>query len=386
MKLPPKVKLPPKAKRPKKRETFSRLQVIFSKAPVEIGAFCCPDLMAAPLVSVVMPARNAAATVAAAIASLQAQELRDFEIVVIDHDSGDSTSSIVREMAEHDPRIRLFRCPGTFVEAANLAWREATGTLIARMDSDDVAAPERLRLQRDLLLARPDISACGSLVRILKRNPDGGFSPPDAGYLRYEKWINSLVEPDEIAAQRFVDSPMPNPATMVRREVLEAVGGYHDPAWAEDYDLWLRLLEGGYRLAKVPQVLLDWHDAGTRSTRTVERYSLRRFQEAKAHFLARLPAVRDLGVVICGAGPIGKEMAGLLRHEGIRVHAFMEVNPRRIGNLISGAPVYDINRVGEFAGKAIPLPAVGRGTGRETIRQDLLAAGFIEGGTFFCVA
>jgi len=292
----------------------------------------------------------------------------------------------LRALADTDPGIRLFQCGGTFVEAANLAWREAKGAFIARMDSDDIAAPGRLRLQRDFLLARPDIAACGSLVRILKREPDGRFTAPDGGYLRYEKWINSLLEPDEIAAQRFIDSPMPNPTAMVRREVLEAVGGYRDPAWAEDYDLWLRLLEGGYRLAKVPQVLLDWHDAGARSTRTVERYSLRRFQEAKAHFLARLPSVRELGVVICGAGPIGKEMAGLLRNEGIAIRAFIEVNPRRIGNRIAGAPVHGTDRVGDFAGKAILLPAVGRGTGRETIRHLLQAAGFIEGETFFCVA
>jgi glycosyltransferase involved in cell wall biosynthesis len=353
---------------------------------MKIGAFSCPKPMAIPLVSVVMPARNAASTVTAAIASLQNQDLPDIEIVLVDHRSSDTTFSLMREKAAADPRVRVLQCAGSFVEAANLAWREASGQFIARMDSDDVAAPQRIRLQRDLLLSRPDLAACGTLVRILKRDADGGFTPPDGGYRRYEGWINSLVEPDEIAAQRFIDSPMPNPSTMVRREVLDAVGGYHDPVWAEDYDLWLRLLESGYRLGKVPQILLDWHDTGTRSTRTVERYSQTRFQEAKAHYLARLPAVAELGVVICGAGPIGKEMAGHLHRAGIEVHAFVEVNPRRIGNLISGKPVYGTDRVGEFAGKAIPLPAVGRGSGRETLRRDLQNAGFIEGETFFCVA
>jgi len=342
--------------------------------------------MATPLVSVVMPARNAGATVADAIASLQRQDPGDIEIVLVDHGSSDDTFSVMTEKAESDPRIRVFRCGGTFVEAANLAWRKASGAFIARMDSDDLAAPERLRLQSEYLLARPDLAACGTLVRILKREADGTLSPPDGGYLRYEQWINSLVTPGDIAAQRFIDSPMPNPTAMVRREVLEAVGGYHDPVWAEDYDLWLRLLEGGYRLGKVPQVLLDWHDAGTRSTRTVERYSQARFQQAKAHYLARLGEVRRLGVVICGAGPIGKEMAELLRQEDIGVQAFIEVNPRRIGNRIGGAPVYGTDRVGQFAGKAILLPAVGRGSGRETIRAVLREAGFIEGETFFCVA
>lgn len=342
--------------------------------------------MAAPLVSVVMPVRNAATTVTAAIESLQRQNLPDLEIVLVDHDSSDSSFALMQEKAATDPRIRLFQCSGTFVEAANLAWQKASGTFIARMDSDDFAAPERLSLQLDLLLTRPDLAACGTLIRILKREADGSFSPPDGGYSRYEKWINSLVEPHDIAAQRFIDSPMPNPTAMMRREVLEALGGYRDPAWAEDYDLWLRLLEEGYHLGKVPQILLDWHDSGSRSTRTVGRYTKSRFQEAKAHYLARLTAVKRLGVVLCGAGPIGKEMAALLRREGIPIHAFIEVSPRRIGNHIGGVPVHGVERVGDFAGKAILLPAVGRGSGRETIRQVLQTAGFIEGETFFCVA
>lgn len=353
---------------------------------MKIGAFCCPNPMALPLVSVVMPARNAAASLSAAIESLQRQDLPELEIILVDHDSSDETFALMQEKAADDPHIRTFQCQGSFVEAANLAWRMASGSLIARMDSDDRAAPERLRLQRDFLLARPDLAACGSLVRILKREPDGSGAPPDEGYLRYEKWINALVEPQDIAAQRFIDSPMPNPTTMVRREVLVELGGYEDPAWAEDYDLWLRLLEGGYRLGKVSEVLLDWYDSGDRSTRTVERYSQARFQEAKAHYLARLPEVKRLGVVVCGAGPIGKEMARRLRSEGIEVLAFLEINPRRIGNQIAGIPVHDIARAGDFAEKAIFLAAVGRGDGRETIRQDLRAVALIEGETFFCVA
>lgn len=342
--------------------------------------------MAAPLVSVVMPARNAEATLSDAIESLRDQDLGDFEIILVDHDSTDRTHRLMREKAELDTRIRVFQCRGTFVEAANMAWRRGAGELIARMDSDDLASPGRLRVQMEYLVARPELAGCATRVNILKRNGQGRITPPDGGYRRYEKWINSVVEPADIAAQRFIDSPLPNPTTMVRRGALEAVGGYHDPPWAEDYDLWLRLLDRGYLLGKVPQVLLDWHDADDRATRTIERYSLARFQEAKAHYLARLSSVRALGVVVCGAGPIGKEMAALLRREEIRVHAFIEVNPRRIGNAIAGSPVLSTGDVPGFLGKAVMLPAVGRGTGRERIREILKAAGFIEGDSFFCVA
>lgn len=337
-------------------------------------------------VSVVMPARNAEKTLAASVASLQAQDLGDFEIILVDHASDDGTGAIMDRLAREDKRIRIHQWNGTFVEAANLAWQAATGDLIARMDADDLAHPARLRMQRDFLAAQPDLAGCGTLVRIRKRLENGDLAPADGGYQRYERWINGVVSPEAIAAERFVDSPLPNPTMMLRREVLVAAGGYADPEWAEDYDLWLRLLEQGHRLGKVPEVLLDWLDGPTRATRSQDRYSLALFQEAKAHYLSRHPMVRERGVVICGAGPTGKDLAKRLRRHGVVIHAFLEVNERQIGQRIAGLPVLASDRAAEFTGLAVMLSAAGRAPARETIRQLITGAGFVEGRDFFCVA
>lgn len=342
--------------------------------------------MSPPSVSVVMPARNAEKTIAASVASLQAQDLGDFEIVLVDHASEDGTCAIMAELAREDERIRVHRWDGTFVGAANLAWQAATGDLIARMDADDLAHPARLRLQRDFLEAHPDLAGCGALVRIRKRLENGEFVPADGGYQRYERWINGVVSPEAIGAERFVDSPLPNPTMMLRREVLADAGGYADPEWAEDYDLWLRLLWQGHRLGKVSEVLLDWLDGPTRATRSQDRYSLARFQEAKAHYLSLDPLVREKGVVLCGAGPTGKDFAKRLRLRGVAIHAFLEVNERQIGQRIAGLPVLASDRAAEFVGLAVILSAAGREPARETIRQLLTTAGFVEGRDFFCVA
>lgn len=342
--------------------------------------------MSPPSVSVVMPARNAEKTIAASVASLQAQDLGDLEIVLVDHASTDRTLALMRQLAATDDRIQVHACGGTFVEAANLAWRTATGDLIARMDADDLAHPARLRLQRDFLEAHPDLAGCGTLVRIRKRLENGDLAPADGGYQRYERWINGVISPEAIAAERFVDSPLPNPTMMLRREVLVAAGGYADPEWAEDYDLWLRLIGQGYRLGKVPEVLLDWLDGPTRATRSLDRYSLARFQEAKAHYLSLDPLVRKKGVVLCGAGPTGKDFAKRLRLGGVAIHAFLEVNERQIGQRIGGVSVLPSDRAAEFTGLAVMLSAAGRDPARETIRRLLTGAGFIEGEDFFCVA
>lgn len=342
--------------------------------------------MKAPSVSIGMPARNAVATLGAAVASLQAQDLGDFEIVLVDHASTDGTMALMESLSRKDERIRVVRCEGSFVEAANLAWRVASGALVARMDADDLAQPARLRLQRDFLVSHPDLAGCATQVRILKRLETGDFGPADGGYQRYERWINDVLSPEAIRNERFVDSPLPNPTVMLRREVLEEARGYADPSWAEDYDLWLRLLEQGHRLGKVPEVLLDWLDGPTRATRSQDRYSLAQFQEAKAHYLSRNPHVRERGVVICGAGPTGKDFAKRLRRHGVAIHAFLEVNERQIGQRIAGLPVLASDRANEFSGRAVMLAAAGREPARETIRQLITNSSFDEGTDFFCVA
>ncbi len=342
--------------------------------------------MSLPSVSVVMPARNAGKTIAAAVATLQDQDLGDFEIILVDHRSDDHTLALMESLARDDDRIRVHRCEGSFVEAANLAWRASSGDLVARMDADDLAHPARLRLQRDFLQAHSDLAGCGTFVRIRKHLEDGELGPADGGYQRYETWINGVASPEAIMAERFVDSPLPNPTMMLRREVLEAAGGYADPDWAEDYDLWLRLLEQGHRLGKVPVILHDWLDGAARATRSQDRYSLARFQEAKAHYLARHPLVRKYGVVICGAGPTGKDFARRLEQQGIAIQAFLEVNERQIGNRIGGAPVISSDLAATFIENAVMLAAAGRAPGRDEIRDLLGKAGFVEGSDFFCIA
>lgn len=333
-----------------------------------------------------MPARNAEATLDQSIRSILNQSYANLELVLVDHDSTDGTLGVMDRWARGDGRVSIHRCAGTFIEACNLAWEQSEGQLIARMDSDDFAYPEKVERQVAFLSNHPELAGCATRVRILKRSAQGGGIPPDRGYADYEAWVNSVVLPDEIARQRFVDSPLPNPTMMLRREALETFDGFRDLSWAEDYDLWLRMIHDGWRIGKVDEILLDWFDGETRVTRTSDRYSLDNFQRAKAHFLARLELVRDRGVVISGAGPTGKKMARLLAEEGIQVHVFFEVNPRQIGEIVQGHPVLPVDEIPRWEKRAVMISAVGQPGARERIRILLSPTSFAEGENFFCVA
>lgn len=339
--------------------------------------------MGAPLVSVILPVRDGAATIAEALDSLLAQTLRDIEIIVVDDGSTDDTSATVAVYTARDSRVRVLResVGHGIVYALNKGVEWASASFLARMDADDRCAPERLARQLAMLEADPTLAVVSCLVRLFGEVPD------NAGMRRYVEWLNSVVTPEEIAAARFIESPVAHPSVMMRREALRDLGGYRDMPWAEDHDLWLRVLAGGWRIGKVEETLLEWRDSPGRLSRTDGRYSLEQFLACKAHHLARLPAVRERGVVLSGGGPTGKALARLLASEGVTIHAFIDVHPRRIGSRIGGVPVLGIDAI-QPAGDSSPiqLAAAGSDGARGRIRGLLAERGYREGVDFFGVA
>lgn len=334
---------------------------------------------AAPLVSVLIPARDAAPTIGMALRTVQAQTISDWEVVVVDDGSTDSTAAIVEGLAVADRRIRLLRLPPTgIVGALNAGLALCRAPLIARFDADDLMHRDRFALQLSFLNAQPGLAGAGTLIRCFPRR-----SLRD-GMLRYERWLNSVVEVETITHERFVESPLVHPSMMIRSTVLRAVGGWRDSRWAEDWDLWLRLFEGGHKLGKVPRRLHFWRDIPTRLTRTDARYAEGALVEARAHFLARGP-LKDRSAVLWGAGPVGKALLRALDREGARVEALIDVDPRKIHQIIHGRrvlPAAEVSRVRP----AILLAAVGAEGARDEIRRAAHAAGFIEGADFFACA
>ncbi len=338
-------------------------------------------------ISILLPARNAENTLPQAVESCLAQTLSDFELVLVDHASSDNTFSLMKKYARQDSRVRAARAPdgATFVEVLNFCTRESEGDLLMRMDADDFSYADRMQHQVDYMEEHPEVAACGSLVRIRLRQSDLSGTEPFQGYVEYEKWLNGLVSPKAVAAERYIDSPIANPTAMIRRDAMDRYDGYAEVEWAEDYDLWLRMLQAGEQIGKVDRVLLDWYDSETRVTRTSKRYSQDNFLMAKAFYLAKEPLVKERGASVAGAGPIGKKLARWLKDFGVQVECFFEVNERRIGNKIGGITVKDGHCMKEAQGTVL-IGAVGVPGAREKIRTLALAADFVEGKDFFCVA
>lgn len=208
---------------------------------------------AAPLVDVLVPAFNAAATVEGAVGSIRRQTLDDLLIHVVDDGSTDDTPAILARIAAEDPRVRVHRrANGGIVAALNHGLAFCRGEFLARHDADDLAYPERLRVQVDYLRAHPDVVAVGAGARHI--GPDDRPTGTAA----------ALAQPDGCDPEQ-VPSREPyiiHPLLTLRRAALDRVGPYRFAVHSEDTDLYWRLMEVG-RLVNLPDVLADYrmHDA-----------------------------------------------------------------------------------------------------------------------------
>jgi hypothetical protein len=314
--------------------------------------------------------------VAEAAASILAQVGVDLELIVVDDGSTDGSPEVVRTL--DDRRVRLHRRPHQgLVAALNEGLTRCCSPLIARMDADDRAHPERLVRQLDRM-ACGDVSIVGCQVRIVDR---GGS--PVSSMQRYERWINDHVDPEQIAALRFVESPLVHPTVLARREVFER--GYRDGDFPEDYDLWLRALASGHRAAKVPAVLLDWVDSSDRLTRQGARYRATAFDCCRRMHLLAGPLAGVGGIDLWGAGQTGKLWLRWLQGCGITVRRLYDIDPRKLGQQIHGVEVRHPRAMPAADGTPL-VAAVGAEGARPLIAEHVQAHGHVVGADVWFVA
>jgi glycosyltransferase involved in cell wall biosynthesis len=196
-----------------------------------------------------MPVYNAQAYVRQATESILNQTFGDFEFIIINDGSTDDSRKILEELARRDARIRLVSRPNTgYTKALNEALGMARAPYLARMDADDISLPDRFEKQLEYLRAHPECVLVGS--RILTIDPFG--SPL---YEPRHKLVHEAIEAELLAG---VGWAIVHPASMMVREVVDALGGYRpEMEPSEDLDLFLRLAEKG-KIANLPEVLLHY--------------------------------------------------------------------------------------------------------------------------------
>jgi glycosyltransferase involved in cell wall biosynthesis len=194
-----------------------------------------------PLISVVMPVYNSEAYLAEAIESILAQTYPQFEFIIIDDCSTDSSAEIIRNHALKDTRIRpLYLSHRGAGGAANAGIAAAKGELIARMDADDIALPERFATQI-AWMRRTGVDICGSCIKMF-------------GAENRLMWFPESHE--AISVEMLFRCALMQPTVMLRADIAK-MHPYNESLYFEDYELWTRLAPN-YRMGNVPQVLLKY--------------------------------------------------------------------------------------------------------------------------------
>lgn len=206
-----------------------------------------------PAVSVIMSVYNGAPHVYACVQSILQQTFANFEFLILNDGSTDNSSAVLNELAQSDHRIRLIERENRgLVASLNELIDAARAPLLARMDSDDIAMPERLEKQVEYLTSNPEVGVLGTNTHDL--NEIGFIISASDDY---------PLTPADSRSNLKDGPPVCHPSVMMRTDIIRKLAGYRAAfRHAEDYDLWLRasLLTD---IANLPERLLLYRRSPT---------------------------------------------------------------------------------------------------------------------------
>ncbi len=334
-----------------------------------------------PDVSILLPFYNAATTIDACLDSILGQTLDNFELLAVDDGSTDGSAGRIEAKMGGDSRLRLIRLDhGGLVTALNVGLKAAGSRVIARMDADDIMHTSRLERQFSYLAANSECVLVACRVRLF---PDELVK---GGYREYIRWQNGCLTPQEINDEIYWESPFAHPSVTFRGPSVLELGGYRDGDFPEDYDLWLRMHRAGMRMEKLPEILLDWREGEGRLSRNDLRYRREGFDVIRARHLAADPRIQGpRPLVIWGAGRSTRQRAAYLLEQGFAIVAWIDVDPKKIGNRVRGVWVQPPEWLAEQQEKPFVLSYVTVRGAREKNRRILESMGYARGRDYLMV-
>ena len=202
---------------------------------------------APPMASVVMSVLNGERFLREAVESILSQSFRDFEFIIVDDGSTDTTASILDSYARTDPRVEVYHQENRgMAESWNRGCTLGRGKYIVRMDGDDIAVRDRLMRQIEYMEKHAEVGVLGGAVEIIDASGIASYT---------EKFP---VTDTDIKEAMKLYCAFRHPSVVIRKAAFLSVGGYRSAVSpAEDYDLWLRMAER-CKLANLSSVVLKY--------------------------------------------------------------------------------------------------------------------------------
>ena len=298
--------------------------------------------MQTPLISILIPFKNTAEFLPECIESIDNQSHQNWELILVNDHSTDSSLSVVRQYANGDPRIKWFHNDGWgIIEAMRTAFKESKGVFITRMDSDDIMTNDKLKILSESLLENGKGHVVMGQVKYFSKQ---GIND---GYRRYEKWLNGLTVKGTNFTEIYKECVVPSPNFMLHRDDLLKCGAFQSDIYPEDYDLAFRFYQHGLKCIPCDQYTHYWRDYITRTSRTDEHYNNNSFLEIKIHYFLKLDFDCKRPLIVWGAGKKGKTVAKLLIEKKVAFYWICN-NPKKIGQMIYGKELLNFDFVAKI--------------------------------------
>ncbi len=201
-----------------------------------------------PKISVLMSVYNGEKYLSSAIESILSQTEKDFEFVIINDGSSDSTPQIIKKYLLKDSRIVYIDGERRgLVAALNHGISVSKGEYLARMDADDIALPDRLEVQLKFLDDNKKVIMCGSWLELI-----------DSYDTKIGENKSMPISAEDVRKTIVLHNPFAHPSVMIRKKVFDDIGGYRTFfRHIEDYELWTRILQK-YEGVNIPRILLRY--------------------------------------------------------------------------------------------------------------------------------
>ncbi|MGB1217763.1 MAG: glycosyltransferase family 2 protein [Saprospiraceae bacterium] len=293
------------------------------------------------LVSIIMPVRNTEKYLEKCLNSILEQTYSAWELVAIDDDSTDTSLNILLAYAQKDSRIKVLKNKGKgIIHALRLAYTNASGNWITRMDSDDKMSPRKLESMLLALEQNPSHKIAVGLVEYFSEETLG------KGYERYGEWLNTLNRNGNHYSEIYRECVIPSPCWMMHKNDFETCDALRPDTYPEDYDLCFRMYKNGMRVIPVLEILHFWRDYPQRTSRNDPNYADNRFSDLKMNYFLELDYDKNKKLILWGAGKKGKHYAQKLKQKNIDFHWICE-NQNKIGHDIYGTILENTSIISE---------------------------------------
>ncbi|MBU6325151.1 MAG: glycosyltransferase, partial [Bacteroidetes bacterium] len=285
--------------------------------------------MPEPLISILLPFRDAGPWLRDCLYSIREQSLHNFEVLMVNDGSSDHSVLIALEFAAADPRFVPLENPGRGLVPANrFGLSRARGALVTRMDADDLMPPRKLEMLSSPLLEAGKGHVSTGHVRYFPREDLG------MGTLHYEQWLNERCLHNDHWNWIWRECVIPSPCWMAFREDLLDLNAFEHDIYPDDYELMFRFFRAGFRVIPVNELCHLWRQHKQRMSRKHEGFKTEAFFQLKINLLHQRFDLPSKRLVLLGHGRKGKLLADMLPET--QEFTWFSEREKAAGNLIKG--------------------------------------------------